>query len=48
MRLTAEEQRQFREATHCWICDGPNYDDEDLVRDHCHYTGEYRGPAHNK
>ena len=30
----------------CWICGEPLNNDK--VRDHCHYTGRYRGPAHNK
>ena len=29
----------------CWICG--EYLGNDRVRDHCHFTGRYRGPAHN-
>ena len=41
-----EEAKQFNEATICWICGGEL--GLDKVRDHCHYTGKYRGAAHNK
>ena len=46
MVITEEEEKQFNKASDCWICG------EKLgnirVRDHCHYTGRYRGAAHNK
>ena len=46
MIITAEEQEQFNQASNCWICKKKlNLDDR--VRDHCHYTGRYRGPACN-
>ena len=49
MNLTEEEEKQFNEATKCWICKG-EYDDtadkNKKVRDHCHYTGRFRGAAH--
>ena len=41
-----EEERRFSKSTKCWICKGEL--GEDKVRDHCHYTGKYRGAAHNK
>ena len=41
-----EEERRFSKSTKCWICRGEL--GEDKVRDHCHYTGKYRGAAHNK
>ena len=50
--MSGEDERNFRKATHCHICqkkyrsnDGPN---EEPVRDHCHVTGKYRGSAHKK
>ena len=47
MIITEEEQETFDNATQCWICNGAIVND-DKVRDHCHYTGKYRGAAHGK
>ena len=47
MIITEEEEEQFKQATHCWIC-GKISNIQDRVRDHCHFTGRYRGPACNK
>ena len=41
-----EEADRFNEETKCWICNGEL--GKDKVRDHCHYTGKYRGAAHNE
>ena len=46
MIFTEEDKKRFNEEKECWICKEPLNDDK--VRDHCHYTGRYRGPAHNK
>ena len=46
LRLTRAEQKSFEEATICHICSLELKDDK--VRDHCHFTGEYRGAARNK
>ena len=40
-----KEEIDFNNATKCWLCKGEL--GEDKVRDHCHYTGRYRGAAHN-
>ena len=45
MIFTEEDRKQFNKASNCWIC-GEELGN-DSVRDHCHYTGRYRGPAHN-
>ena len=45
LRLTEEEQKSFKEARICHICLGNL--DGDRVRDHCHFTGQYRGASHN-
>ena len=43
-----KEVEQFHKETKCWICyekfvnDVENY----KVRDHCHFTGRFRGAAH--
>ena len=43
--FTEEDRKQFNKASDCWICG--KYLGNDKVRDHCHFTGCYRGPAHN-
>ena len=45
MIFTEKDKKQFNKASDCWIC-GEELGN-DRVRDHCHYTGRYRGPAHN-
>ena len=50
MLITEEEEQQFINATTCYIC-GDSFsesDKGDKVKDHCHYTGKYRGCAHNE
>ena len=50
-----DELDQFDNATKCWICKGEFDDTPDVkgyrkgekVKDHCHYTGRFRGAAHN-
>ena len=46
-----EEEERYNEETRCWICK-EEFDDKDKnkekVKDHCHYTGRYRGAAHNE
>ena len=44
--FTEEDRKQFNKASDCWICG--EYLANDRVRDHCHFTGRYRGPAHNR
>ena len=46
MFLTEQEQNSFKQSKYCSICDGEL--GEDRVRDHCHFTGKYRGAAHNE
>ena len=46
MILTEDDERNFRKADKCYICN-KNYSAKDVrVRDHCHITGKYRGSAH--
>ena len=47
--LTEVLKREHEEASTCHICMKPfdNPEKNWKVRDHCHYTGLYRGAAHN-
>ena len=44
--MTEEDDKAFKEATHCHICEKKYKVDDVPVRDHCHITGKYRGSAH--
>ena len=47
-RLTDESKREHKAAEKCHIClKGFNDPKNKKVRDHCHYTGDYRGAVHN-
>ena len=47
LKMTNEDELNFKKATKCHICN-KQYTAEDVkVRDHCHITGLYRGSAHN-
>ena len=54
--LTEEEKESYKNQQLCHICEKEfctnNNNDEykkmRKVRDHCHYTGKYRGAAHRK
>ena len=43
--LTKEEKKSFEKSKICHICNKEIL--EKKVRDHCHFTGQYRGAAHN-
>ena len=45
LKLTPTEQESFNKAETCHICKKELLTDK--VRDHCHFTGKYRGAAHN-
>ena len=38
----------IKNSQDCWICNEKITKNKDKVRDHCHITGKYRGPAHKK
>ena len=45
--LTKKQWTKYKQATKCHICYKPFTLRDPKVRDHCHYTGLYRGPAHS-
>ena len=50
--LTKKKKRKHKKQKKCYICnEGLSTDDDNKkyhkARDHCHYTGKYRGAAHN-
>ena len=54
--LTVEEKKSYEKQKKCYICKkefctNENNDNEfklyKKVRDHCHFTGDFRGAAHN-
>ena len=44
--MTKKNEKAFKKATHCHICEKKYRVDDVPVRDHCHVTGKYRGSAH--
>ena len=49
--LTNEENKSYKRQKVCYICKKEFSTDDDnkkyhKVRDHCHYTGKFRGAAH--
>ena len=53
LKLTPEEEKDFKSAKLCHICEKELLVYEKTgeifkVRDHCHFTGRYRGAAHNE
>ena len=46
--LTDEEYKSYENQKRCYICKTRIIKDNKKVRDHCHFTGKYRGAAPNK
>ena len=44
--MTKEDEDLFQKSINCWFCNGEIK--ERKVRDHCHFTGKFRGAAHSK
>ena len=45
--VTKKQWKKYKRSTKCHICYKPFTLEDPKVRDHCHYTGLYRGPAHS-
>ena len=45
--LTKKQWKKYKRSTKCHICYKPFTLKDPKVRDHCHYTGLYRGPVHS-
>ena len=45
--LTKSQIKEYKLATKCHICFKPFSEEKRKVRDHCHYSGLYRGAAHS-
>ena len=50
--ITDKENKPYEKQKVCYICKKEFSTDDDKkkyhkVRDHCHYTGKFRGAAHN-
>ena len=54
--LTHKENNFYNEQEICYICkekfcmdkDDKDYINREKVKDHCHYTGKFRGVSHGK
>ena len=44
--FTKKQWEKYKKVSRCHICFKPFHPKNPKVRDHCHYTGCYRGPAH--
>ena len=45
--LTPKQWKPYKRASKCHICFKSFNSKDPKVRDHCHYTGHYRGPTHS-
>jgi len=48
MIMTEDDKIDFDNAKKCCICQKDFTEKDKKVRDHCHFTGKYRGAAHQK
>ena len=47
VKITDQEEASHKREITCWICDEKFAHENYKVRDHCHFTGKYRGASHN-
>jgi len=48
MIFSEDDRAKFEKARECWICQKPFEGSDDKVRDHCHFSRQFRGAAHKK
>jgi hypothetical protein len=47
INMTSKDTDNYNLSTQCYACGGEFTEMDYKVNDHCHYTGKYRGAAHN-
>ena len=48
MEIRPEQEQEFQLSTRCSICNQHFKEDDEKLRDNCHFTVKYRGAAHVK
>ena len=44
--VSAKDEQRYQSGNKCWICNKLLDVGDNKVRNHCHITRKYRGPAH--
>jgi hypothetical protein len=47
INMTSKDTDNYNLSIQCYACGGEFTEKDYKVNDHCHYTGKYRGAAHN-
>jgi hypothetical protein len=47
IKMSSKDIENYGKATKCYVCNEEFTQKNHNVKDHCHYTGTYRGAAHN-
>ena len=47
IKMSFKDIKDYENATECYVCNGEFTPENHRVKDHCYYTGVYRGAAHN-
>ena len=45
--IRRKRKKRFDKETKCWVCNEKFVRSDVKVKDHCHFTGRYRGATHN-
>ena len=46
LKMTTEDWNNYQNSQNCWICNEKII--KDKIRDHCHITCKFKGPAHKE